>query len=177
MPIPDAGRGEGDAREPGAVHQQMHRLAISPAAESPPRHIQRSGSPVEGGPRRLMIEPIKPSVWRRARTRASMQRCQDRQCRIPRLAAAGCPRRRSPNYDRLLSESDRQATLPHARVVGRPIRHLALLLWDMVAAAGVGLERHRRFRISRGRTPIPTRHRPQRPIHATAPRLSMFRHG
>jgi hypothetical protein len=51
---------------------------------------------------------------------------------------------------------------PLPRVLGRPVRHLALLLWDMVAAVGVGLERHRGFRIRQGASsypntpPIPT---------------------
>jgi hypothetical protein len=116
-------------------------------------------------PRRLMIEPINPSVLAQSGPKHGLQRKrhQDRQRRIPRLAAAGCPRCRSPSHDRFLSEPDRQAsTLPQARVVGRPIRHLALLLWatehakeGVVVAGGVGLERHCRFRISRGPSPYP----------------------
>jgi hypothetical protein len=77
-----------------------------------------------------------------------------------------------PGRDRLVGEPDRQAPAPtQARVIRRPVGHLALLLRNMVATRSVGLERHDGIRI---RTvdcvlsqPNP---RHQSPIRATTPR-------
>jgi hypothetical protein len=86
--------------------------------------------------------------------------------------AAECPFRGCSRHCLLVGEPDRQApaTLTQARVIRRPVGHLALLLRNMVATRSVGLERHDRIRIRTGdyvlSQPNP---RHQSPIRATMP--------
>jgi hypothetical protein len=165
-------------------HDPEHGLAITTAARAWSRHLKRLCPPAEGGvvgnrqgePEK--IEDRSDQSFSLAQSEPEhglqRQRCQDRQRRRPRLAAACRPRCRSPSHDRFLSESDHQApTLPQARVVVRPVRHLALLLWDMVAAVGVGLERHRILRISREPSSYPDTPLISRPINATSPSIGL----
>jgi hypothetical protein len=91
------------------------------------------------------MEPIKPLRLAQSEMEhgPERQRCQDRQRRIPSLPASGCPGRGSPGRDRHVGEPYRQApALAQARVMGRPVHHLARLLRDVVATRGVGLERY-----------------------------------
>jgi hypothetical protein len=84
------------------------------------------------------------SAWRRASTlrsgaerggtRPATSACQDRQRRISLLAASGHP----PNHGGSLTEQDCNApTLPQARVIGRPVRHLALPLWGILGRSAL----------------------------------------
>jgi len=154
-----------------------HRWSLPKRCDPPnlwtvPACASRPRTQAKVSPRRSIIEPINPSVWRRAsrNTALNVSALRIASAEYQRWPPRGHPRCRSPSHDRFLSEPDRQApTLAQARVVGplprvlgRPVRHLALPLWDMVAAVGIGLERHRGFRISRGPSsylnaaPIPT---------------------
>src|SRR5215210_866804 len=59
---------------------------------------------------------------------------------MPGLATAGGARLSPPGCDRFFGEPDRQtSTLAQAGVVGRPVRDLALLSRDVVAAVLVQL--------------------------------------
>src|SRR5829696_8012818 len=70
---------------------------------------------------------------------------QDGELGIPGLATPGGARLSPPGCDCFFGEPDRQAsTLAQAGVVGRPVRDLALLSRDVVAAVLVQLERHDR---------------------------------
>jgi hypothetical protein len=157
---------------PGAIDQQVHRFGANAAAGSRLRQVQRLCPPAESGvvgnsqvrPRRPMIEPIKPSVRRRARWNTALSISSVRiaggeyQACPPRVSGARLARR-----DSLVGEPYRQApALPQTRVIRRPFHHLALLLLDVVATRRVGLERH---------GGVPDQNRGCRPIPAdpTAP--------
>jgi hypothetical protein len=74
--------------------------------------------------------------------RPERQRLQNGQRRIPWLAAPVRPRLGPPGGNRLLAEPHRRiATLAQACLVGWPIRQPTLLLRDIMATLGVGLER------------------------------------
>ena len=112
----------------------LARLGIHPDIQLPPRATPD------------MTEPINPSVWRSARRRDT-------------ALSVSAFRMASGEYQgwppRLVRRSARQAAIaaslkPHrqiaalaqTRFVGWPIRQPALLLRDVVAAFGVGLEGH-----------------------------------
>src|SRR3954465_10293638 len=66
---------------------------------------------------------------------------QDGKLRIPGLATPGGARLRLPRLDCFMGEPDRQAAaLAEAGVISWPVRDLALLPWDVVAAVLVQLE-------------------------------------
>ena len=68
------------------------------------------------------------------------QRRQNGQRRIPGLATSAGPAFGAPASDRCVGEPHRHvAALAQARFIGRPVRQVALLVWDMVATLGIGL--------------------------------------
>src|SRR5215218_8085205 len=80
---------------------------------------------------------------RQAEDGAQGQGRQDRQGRVVGLSAPGRPWLGLPRLDGVIGEPDRQApALAEAGVVLTPVRYLALLLGDMVAAVLVQLEGH-----------------------------------
>jgi hypothetical protein len=134
-----------------AVHQQMHRFSTTAGPRS--GHLQCLASPAQGGVvRHREIKTEKADeradqtfglAQREVEHRPERQRRQNGQRRIPWLAAPVRPRLGPPGGNRLLAEPHRQiATLAQACLVGWPIRQPTLLLRDMVATLGVGLERH-----------------------------------
>ncbi len=125
-----------------AVHQQVQGLAANVhTGVARPRHLQRRGSPTQRRVARHAQaeaeqagngadQPLGLPVGQ-AEHRADRERRQDGERRIPGLptAARACLGR--PRRDRLVGEPHRQAAaLTQAGVVGRPIRHLALLPWE-----------------------------------------------
>ena len=123
-------------------------------------------------PSRRMTEPISPSVCRYARrnTARERQRREDRELRIPGLAAPGGARLGPPGCDRLVGEPDRQApALAQAGVIGRPVRDLVPLSRNVVAAGLVQLEgQDGHPRSEEGRRPTPPRPQhqpPSRSVH------------
>src|SRR5215212_866219 len=81
-----------------------------------------------------------PDGTRRARSGRSRWRAPNTRAARPGSWGLGCPR-----VDRLIGDPDRQAApLTQAGVVGRPVRDLAPLSRDVVAAVLVQLERHDR---------------------------------
>src|SRR5918994_822828 len=108
-----------------------------------------------------MREPIRPSVWRSAKRNTALR---VRAVRIARGEYQGCPPPGRagfgrPRSDRLSGEPDCQApTLTQAGVIGRPVRDLVLLPWDVVAAGLVQLEGQEGHPWSdEGRSPTPPR--------------------
>ena len=95
-------------------------------------------------PSRCMTEPIRPSVWCSAKrnTGPKRQSREDGELRVPGLPAPGGARLSPPGRDCLIGEPDRQAAaLTQAGVIGGPVRDLAPLSGNVVAAALVQLER------------------------------------
>ena len=83
---------------------------------------------------------------RQAEHRPERQRRGDCQARVAGLPTPRGPPLRLSGCDRLLGEPHPQAaTLPQRRVAGRRVRCPVLLLRDVAAAVGVGLERHGGF--------------------------------
>ena len=77
-----------------------------------------------------MMEPINPSVWRKARRNTARKVNAVRIARggVPGLPAPGRARRGAPPLDRLVGEPDRQApALAQAGVVLAPVHHLPRL--------------------------------------------------
>jgi len=74
---------------------------------------------------------------------AQRERRQDGKQRIPGLPTARRSCLDRPRRDRFVGKPDHQAAaLTQAGVVDRPVRHLALLPWNIVAAVLVQLEWH-----------------------------------
>ena len=120
-----------------------------------------------------MIEPINPSVWRKASRNTAFS---VRAVRIASGEFQACPPRvvrgaaRQAAIASSLNHTRQAAPLAQTGVIRRPVRHLALLLRDVVATNSVGFERQRGSPIRMGRLllqPI-LRHKPS--IHATTPR-------
>ena len=91
------------------------------------------------------MEPISPSVWRKARRKTA------RKVSAVRIASGeyhGWPPRvvrgtAAQSRDCFLREPDGQApALAQAGLIVRPVGHLTALPWDMVTAVPVQLERH-----------------------------------
>ena len=104
-------------------------------------------------PSRLMIEPINPSACIAA-IRAQCQRRQDRQRRTQGLTTSRRPGLGFPCGDRLIGTPHGDtAPLAQAGFIGRPVRDLVLLAWDVVAAILVQLEGHGGYSSSGGVNP------------------------
>jgi hypothetical protein len=134
-----------------AVHQQMHRFSTTSGPRS--GHLQCLASPAQGGVvRHREIKTEKANeradqtfggAQRKVERRPERQRRRSGQRRLPWLAAPVRPQLGPPGGNRLLAEPHRQIATPaRACLVGWPIRQPTLLLRDMVATPGVGLERH-----------------------------------
>ena len=116
-----------------------------------PRHLQRRRPAAQGGVVGHAQGESEQAddgtdqalglAQRQAEQRAQGAGCGDRQGRIPGLAALCGARCRAPTLDRLGREPDGEAAaLTQAGVVVAPVRDLALLLGDMMAAVVVQLE-------------------------------------
>src|SRR4051812_34802666 len=167
--------------QPRAVHQQMNGLGL--AARPRPRHLQGLGSAAQGGMvgnRESEAEQTddRPDqafglAQRQAEYGLEGQRRRDRQIRIVRLTARRGARLGLPSRNCRLREPHRQApTLAQGGIVFGPVRHPAPLLGDVMAARGIGLERHRGSRVTEGvvhlRQPSPDANRPIRATNSLA---------
>src|SRR4051812_36214872 len=135
----------------------MHRRGLAPslgvAAWPWPGHLQGGGPAAQG--RVVRHREIKTKQAhegadqpfglpeRQTEHGPERQGRKDGELRVPGLAASGGARLSPPGRDRFVSEPDRQAaTLAQASVVGRPVRDLALLSWNMMTTVLVELEGH-----------------------------------
>ena len=117
-----------------------------------PRHLQRGGPAAQDGV--VRHREIKPEqgddgadqafglAQRQAEHGMQRQRRRDCQARVAGLPPSRGPGLGFPGRGRFLGEPNRQAAaLTQGGVVGGRVGRPTLLLWDVVAMVGVGLER------------------------------------
>jgi hypothetical protein len=117
-------------------------------------------------PSRPIMEPITPSVWRRARwnTVLSISAVRIAKGEYHACPPSGGPRCGLPGRDRLVGKPNRQAlALAQAGVIRRPVSQPALLPWTMVATRSIGLERQGGIRIRTAVASYPKRTRTTNP--------------
>jgi hypothetical protein len=164
-----------------AVHQQMHRFRTTAGLRS--GHLQCLSPRTQGGVvrhREIKTEKAdeRPDqtfglAQREVEHRPEGLRRQNGQRRIPWLGAPVRPRLGPPGGNPLLAEPHRQiATLAQACLVGWPIRQPTLLIRDMVATFGIGLNGTAGIRDQVcGQPSTPSSPAAKHPIHAPTPRV------
>src|SRR5206468_11389182 len=159
--------------EPCAIDQQVQRCGVAasigatrrrprhlqcrrPAAQRRVvRHTQGQAEQADNGTDQALGLPVCEAEYG-----TQGQRRQDRQRRVPGLTAPARPWLGRPRRDRFIGEPYRQAAaLTQTGLIGRPVRHLALLPRDVVTTILVQLERQGWVSASEGAisyaTPLP----------------------
>src|SRR3954470_23143000 len=174
--------------QPCAVHRQMHGLGIAPCTGGTrpwPGHLRGGCPAAQGGvvrDREIEAEQADDGAdqpfglpVRQTEHSAERQSREDGELGIPGLATPGGARLSPPGCDCIVGEPDRQApALAQAGVIRRPVRHLAPLSRNVVAAGLVQLEGQGGHpRSEEGRRPTPPRPQhqpPSRSVHHSRPR-------